>query len=92
MAPTTAVAKAAVPRNVVGLLINLISSIEIAGILVLENFKNEAYNSLTVNELGCLKEAFLEAIDRFLKIAIFLSSKTNVHYVIAAKFVRCTWP
>jgi hypothetical protein len=58
MAPTTAVAKAAVPRNVVGLLINLISSIEIAGILVLKNFKNGLYNSLTVNELDCLKGAF----------------------------------
>ena len=55
MAPTTAVAKAAVPRNVVGLLINLIPIIENARIPVSENYGNGACNSLTANELASLK-------------------------------------
>jgi hypothetical protein len=55
MAPTTAVAKAAVPRNVVGLLINLIPIIENARIPVSGNYGNSVCNSLTVNGLASLK-------------------------------------
>ena len=55
MAPTTAVAKAAVPRNVVGLLINLIPIIENARIPVSENYGNSVCNLLNVKELAALK-------------------------------------
>jgi hypothetical protein len=55
MAPTTAVAKAAVPRNVVGLLINLIPIIENPLYLGLKKFLKQSFNSLTVNELRCFE-------------------------------------
>ena len=77
MAPTTAVAKAAVPRNVVGLLINLTPIIEKALILVLKIFGKGACNSLTVKDLKCMKIKISK--QRKMTVGMSVVFYTNVH-------------